>query len=86
MTSKASRAGLAMAIAALAGCGGDKPVGPGQPTAADTVHVSPDTLALDLDGVPHNRLWLTLAHAMGLDDLETFGTEQFCADGPLRLS
>jgi hypothetical protein len=42
--------------------------------------------ALDLDGVPHNRLWLTLAHAMGLDDLETFGTEQFCADGPLSLS
>ena len=48
---KVSRcAGLALAIGALAGCGSDKPVAPGQPTAADTVHVSPDTLALDLGG------------------------------------
>ena len=42
--------------------------------------------ALDLDGVPHNRLWLSLAQAMGCHDVTTFGSEQYCADGPLHLS
>jgi hypothetical protein len=42
--------------------------------------------ALDLGGVPHNRLWLALAHGMGHEDLERFGAEQFCVDGPLGLS
>jgi hypothetical protein len=42
--------------------------------------------ALDPGGVPHNRLWLALAHGMGHEDLESFGAEQFCVDGPLGLS
>lgn len=42
--------------------------------------------ALDFAGVPHNRLWLALAHALGHRDLEVFGSEQFCADGPLDLA
>jgi hypothetical protein len=42
--------------------------------------------ALDLDGVPHNRLWLALAHGMGHHELKTFGTERFCSDGPLSLT
>ncbi len=41
--------------------------------------------ALDLGGVPHNRLWLSLAHAMGHDSLTTFGTAKYCVDGPLSL-
>ena len=41
--------------------------------------------ALDLSDVPHNRLWLTLAHAMGNEQLETFGTARFCEAGPLDL-
>lgn len=42
--------------------------------------------ALDLDGVPHNRLWLSIAHGMGHRDLKVFGSEEYCADGPLKLS
>jgi hypothetical protein len=42
--------------------------------------------ALDLDGAPHNRLWLALAHGMGHRTLETFGTAKYCVDGPLDLS
>jgi hypothetical protein len=42
--------------------------------------------ALDLDDVPHNRLWLALAQGLGHDELTTFGTEQYCSDGPLSLS
>ncbi len=42
--------------------------------------------AIDLGGAPHNRLWLAMAHAMGQTDLKSFGSEQFCADGPLSLS
>ncbi|MDF1739563.1 MAG: DUF1552 domain-containing protein [Verrucomicrobiales bacterium] len=34
---------------------------------------------------PHNRLWLSVAHAMG-HRIDTFGTELFCSDGPLKLS
>jgi hypothetical protein len=42
--------------------------------------------ALDCQGVPHNRLWLSLAHAMGHHSLTTFGTERYCDKGPLDLS
>jgi hypothetical protein len=41
--------------------------------------------ALDLDGAAHNRLWLALAHGMGHQQLASFGTEKYCADGPLDL-
>jgi hypothetical protein len=41
--------------------------------------------ALDLDDVPHNRLWLALAHAMGNRELATFGKAQLCESGPLQL-
>jgi len=42
--------------------------------------------ALDLGGVPHNRLWLALAQAMGDKELQTFGTARYCESGPLTLS
>lgn len=42
--------------------------------------------SLHLDKVPHNRLWLTLAHGMGHSGLRTFGQEDLCVDGPLDLS
>jgi len=42
--------------------------------------------ALDFDDAPHNRLWMALAHGLGHDQLETFGTKRFCGDGPLSLS
>ncbi|MGB8852663.1 MAG: DUF1552 domain-containing protein [Pirellulales bacterium] len=34
-------------------------------------------------GVPHNRLLLALAHAMGHTDLARFGNPDYCGDGPL---
>lgn len=37
------------------------------------------------DSTPHNRLWLSVANAMG-HPIETFGTEMFCADGALDLA
>lgn len=40
--------------------------------------------SLKLDKVPHNRLWLTLAHAMG-HRIDTFGKAELCAGGPLAL-
>lgn len=42
--------------------------------------------AIDLGDVPHNRLWLSLAHALGNPGLTTFGSPQFCSDGALNLS
>lgn len=33
---------------------------------------------------PHNRLWLSVARAMG-HEIETFGTEKYCDGGPLGL-
>ena len=42
--------------------------------------------ALEFNGVPHNRLWLALAHGMGQKELEVFGKERFCNDGALDLS
>lgn len=42
--------------------------------------------ALDFDGVPHNRLWLALAHGLGHRELSVFGSERLCQDGALSLS
>jgi hypothetical protein len=40
---------------------------------------------LDLGGVPHNRLWLAIAHAFG-HSLTTFGNPKLCQAGPLALA
>jgi hypothetical protein len=42
--------------------------------------------SVQFDKVPHNRLWLSLAHAMGHTGLSTFGQADLCADGSLDLS
>ena len=39
--------------------------------------------AVEYGGVPHNRLHLALAHAMGHTGLERFGNPDYCGDGPL---
>ena len=39
---------------------------------------------IDAGGVPHNRLLLTLAHAMGHTGLSQFGNPDYCAAGPLN--
>ena len=39
--------------------------------------------ALRFPGVPHNRLHLALAHALGHTSLVRFGNPDYCADGPL---
>jgi len=39
--------------------------------------------AADYGGVPHNRLLMTLAHAMGYPELTRFGNPDYCGDGPL---
>ncbi|NBW95242.1 MAG: DUF1552 domain-containing protein [Planctomycetia bacterium] len=39
--------------------------------------------ALQYPGVPHNRLHLALAHAMGHTSLVRFGNPDYCGDGPL---
>jgi hypothetical protein len=39
--------------------------------------------ALDFNGVPHNRLHLAIAHAMGHTGLVRFGNPDYCGDGPL---
>ena len=39
--------------------------------------------ALDYKGVPHNRLHLSIAHAMGHTGLVRFGNPDYCGDGPL---
>lgn len=41
---------------------------------------------LKLDKVAHNRLWMTLAHAMGHQDLKTFGKAGLCEGGALNLA
>lgn len=41
--------------------------------------------AMQFDNVPHNRLWLSLAHAFG-HHIPTFGQQDFCNGGPLALS
>ena len=42
--------------------------------------------ALHVDKIPHNRLWLALAHAMGHEQLTTFGKAELCEGGPLSLA
>jgi hypothetical protein len=41
--------------------------------------------SLRFQNVPHNRLWLAVAHAFG-HELETFGNPRLCEDGALALS
>ena len=41
--------------------------------------------SLKLDKVAHNRLWLSLAHAMG-HELKTFGKAELCEGGALNLA
>lgn len=41
--------------------------------------------SLKFEKVPHNRLWLAVAHAFG-HRLATFGNPKHCEDGPLALS
>jgi len=41
--------------------------------------------SLQLELTPHNRLWLSMAHAVGLE-LESFGNPRLSALGPLSLS
>jgi hypothetical protein len=38
--------------------------------------------AVHFDDVPHNRLLLAIAHALG-HELDHFGSRLHCADGPL---
>jgi hypothetical protein len=42
--------------------------------------------AIDLKKVTHNRLWLTVAHALGHHELKTFGKAELCDGGDLGLS
>ncbi|MEI8226890.1 MAG: DUF1552 domain-containing protein [Planctomycetota bacterium] len=39
--------------------------------------------AAEYPGVPHNRLLIALAHAMGHTELTRFGNPDYCGDGPL---
>jgi hypothetical protein len=41
--------------------------------------------ALQYEGIPHNRLWLSVAHAFG-HEIEAFGNKNFSTDGPLALA
>ena len=41
--------------------------------------------ALEFEGIPHNRLWLSLAHGMGHTTLEEFGKAEYDVDGPIQL-
>jgi hypothetical protein len=41
--------------------------------------------SLQLEKTPHNRLWLSLAHAFG-HELKTFGNPKLCEAGPLALA
>ena len=41
---------------------------------------------LKLENVAHNRLWLSIAHAMGHTGLQSFGQADLCAEGPLVLN
>ena len=42
--------------------------------------------SLKFDKVGHNRLWLTIAHAMGHTGLQSFGKPELCAGGVLSLA
>jgi hypothetical protein len=41
--------------------------------------------AIKFDKVAHNRLWLTIAHALGHENLKTFGKAELCEGGDLQL-
>ncbi len=41
--------------------------------------------SLKFDKTPHNRLWLSIAQAMGHHELTSFGQASLCAEGPLPL-
>lgn len=45
----------------------------------------PTGRALDFQDAAHNRLWMSVAHAFGKQDMQTFGAERFCEGGPLDL-
>jgi hypothetical protein len=38
---------------------------------------------VEFPGVPHNRLLISLARAMGHESLVRFGNPDYCGDGPL---
>lgn len=42
--------------------------------------------ALDFEGTPHNRLWMSVAQGLGHSELKTFGLSELSKDGPLKLS
>jgi hypothetical protein len=42
--------------------------------------------SLKLEKVPHNRLWLALAHTMGHEKLQAFGKAELCEGGALSLA
>lgn len=42
--------------------------------------------SLKFDKAAHNRLWLSIAHAMGHSGLKTFGKTELCEGGDLQLS
>ena len=42
--------------------------------------------SLALDKAAHNRLWLTIAHALGHTELKTFGKAELCEGGDLALT
>lgn len=42
-------------------------------------------LSLKFDNVPHNRLWMAIAHAFG-HEIDTFGSRKLSAGGPLSLT
>jgi hypothetical protein len=42
--------------------------------------------SLKFDKAAHNRLWLSVAHAMGHTDLKTFGKAELCEGGALNLA
>jgi hypothetical protein len=42
--------------------------------------------AVKLEKVAHNRLWLTLAHALGHRELKTFGKAELCEGGDIELA
>ncbi len=35
-------------------------------------------------GTPHNRILMSLCHAMGMTDVKAFGNPKFCTDGPIK--
>jgi len=41
--------------------------------------------SLKFDKVAHNRLWMSVAHAMGHNGLKTFGKAELCEGGALKL-